>query len=119
MRSNQPIFRHLIATATMALMADAEDGSAVAAEGAEGAEGAVAAPAAPVKTRASFTQEQIAEIRSMRAERHPAGHDKEGQPVYSHAKLAAHFGTTAGSISQIVRNRTYKNPEYTPVNDGN
>lgn len=64
-------------------------------------------------TRAKFTPEQITEIRKLRAEK-----DEEGKPVWSHAKLAAKFGTGAGTISQIVRNRTYKDENYKPVNDG-
>lgn len=81
--------------------------------------GAAVADAAPAaaKARQTFSPEQIASIRAKRAEVHPEGHEKAGKPVYSHAKLADEFGTNAGTISMIVRNRTYKNPEYTPVND--
>lgn len=65
-----------------------------------------------------FTEDQIKEMRKLRAEVHPADHDKAGRPVWSHAKLAEKFNTTAGVVSQIVRNRTYKDTEYKPVNDG-
>lgn len=97
------------------LMSAATEGSA-AAEEAPVAE----APAAEVNRgpRQSFTDEQIKKIRSLRAEVHPAGDPKAGQPVYSHKKLADEFNTTAGVISQIVRNRTYKDPDYKPTNDG-
>ena len=72
----------------------------------------------PPRTRGVFTPEQIAEIRNLRAKKHPEGHDKAGSAVHSHKALGLRFGTTAGVISQIVRNRTYKNANYTPVNDG-
>lgn len=75
-------------------------------------------PANNGSARKSFTPEQIKEIRDLRAEKHPDGSEKAGQPVWSHKKLGDKFGTSAGVISQIVRNRTYKDPEYTPVNDG-
>lgn len=65
--------------------------------------------------RSGLTKEQIAEIRALRAETNPA----TGGPVHSHAVLATRFGTTPGSISQIVRNLTHKNPDYTPTHDGN
>lgn len=79
-------------------------------------EGAAAAATAP--KRSSFTADQIAQIRNLRAERHPDGHEKAGKPIYTHAALADMFGTKAGVISQIVRNRSHKDPNYVPVNDG-
>lgn len=63
--------------------------------------------------RAMFTPEQIKEIRDLRAERR-----EDGKPLHSHAALAKQFGTTAGAISHIVRNRTYVDGTYTPTNDG-
>lgn len=93
---------------------------AAIARSAEDEQGSAEAPAAaPAVGRKTFSVEQIAEIRALRAEVHPEGTDKAGKPVHSHAQLAKQFGTTPGSISQIVRNRTYKNPDYVPVNDGN
>lgn len=87
---------------------------------ADGAGAGVAeASAEATKTRNVFSQDQIDEIRSLRAEVHPEGHDKAGKPVWSHAKLADKFGTNAGTISMIVRNRTYKDPDYKPTNDNN
>lgn len=78
-----------------------------------------AAPAdAPATGRKKFTDEQVTEMRSLRALKHPEGHDKVGKPIHSHKALADQFGTAAGVISQIVRNRVYKNPDYVPVNDG-
>lgn len=77
-------------------------------------EAATAAEAAPAKSMGRFSPEQISEIRTMRAERS----EETGRPAWSHAKLAERFETTAGVISQIVRNRTYKDPNYTPTNDG-
>lgn len=76
-------------------------------------QGAPAAEAPKADARKKFSDDQIKEIRKLRAEKNDAG-----GPVHSHAKLADRFGTTAGVISQIVRNRTYKDPNYTPVNDG-
>jgi hypothetical protein len=120
---------------SMVAMAMAEAGRGVGEEAAEAqteapavdlmAPGPVEAPAvdlmAPgpvdkVVPRRSFNAEQITEIRALRAEKIVEG-EKAGSPVWSHAKLAAKFGTTAGVISQIVRNRTYKDPEYVMVND--
>ena len=63
--------------------------------------------------RAMFTPEQIKEIRALRAEKR-----EDGKPLHSHAALAKQFGTTAGAISHIVRNRTYVDKTYTPTNDG-
>jgi hypothetical protein len=63
--------------------------------------------------RGRFDEAQITKIRSMRAEK-----KEDGGPVHSHAALAAEFGTTAGVISQIVRNRSYTDANYKPVNDG-
>ena len=63
--------------------------------------------------RAMFTPEQIKEIRDLRAERR-----EDGKPLHTHAALAKQFGTTAGAISHIVRNRTYVDKTYTPTNDG-
>ena len=79
---------------------------------------ATAAPKPVSPNARRFTDEQITEMRALRAERHPEGHDKAGQPVWSHAKLAAKFDTKAGVVSHIVRNLTYKDPNYTPTNDG-
>jgi hypothetical protein len=73
-----------------------------------------ATPAAPKADAKRFSDAQITEIRSLRAQKNEAGTG----PEWSHAKLAAKFGTTAGVISQIVRNRTYKDANYKPVNDG-
>lgn len=89
--------------------ADKPSGPAAGAKGAEKTAGSGGA---------KFTDAQIKEMRNMRAERHPKGHAKEGKPVYSHAKLAEKFGTNAGTVSHIVRNRTYKDPAYKPTNDG-
>lgn len=61
-----------------------------------------------------FDDEQIAQIRADRAVSNDAG-----KPAYSHAALAKKYGTTAGVISQIVRNRSYKNENYVPTHDGN
>jgi len=66
---------------------------------------------ATIKSR--FTDEQIIDIRGKRALKNEAG---DG-PAHTHKALAEMFGTSAGVISQIVRNITYKDPEYTPVND--
>lgn len=88
-----------------------------AGEGAASAETAPAPAAEPAKS-GRFTPDQITEIRSLRALKHPDGTEKSGKPVHTHAGLAAMFNTTAGVISQIVRNRSHKDPNYTPVNDG-
>lgn len=72
------------------------------------------APANAEPKRIGLTKEQIAEVRALRAQTSEAG-----GPVHSHAALAKRFGTTPGSISQIVRNLTHKDPAYTPVHDGN
>lgn len=64
------------------------------------------------KSRGVFSKEQIAQIRELRAEK-----KEDGKPVHSHAALAAQFGTTAGVISHIVRNLSYRDEAYTPVND--
>jgi hypothetical protein len=61
-----------------------------------------------------FTDETIKEIRRLRALRDP----ETNAVLWSHAKLADKFECNAGQISQIVRNRSYKDPDYTPVNDG-
>jgi hypothetical protein len=60
-----------------------------------------------------FDDETIKEIRAKRAE----VDEETGKPVYTHGALAKEFGTSAGRISHIVRNMTYKDPDYTPVND--
>ena len=65
------------------------------------------------RSRKTFSKETIAQIRADRAQR-----TDDGRAVHSHAALAEKYGTTAGTISQIVRNRTYKDPDYSPVNDG-
>lgn len=67
-------------------------------------------PVLSMKNR--FTPDQVAEIRKLRAEV-----DEEGKPVWTHMKLALKYETSAGRISQIVRNITYTDPEYKPVND--
>ena len=74
-----------------------------------------AAPASESKLpgRKVFTDETIAEIRALRAEKR-----EDGKPMHSHAALAKRFDTTPGAISHIVRNRTYKDPNYVPTNDG-
>lgn len=80
---------------------------------------AAAAPATETASKSTrFTADQITQIRNLRAERHPDDSELKGKPLYTHAKLAEMFGTTAGVISQIVRNRSHKDPNYTPVNDG-
>lgn len=94
----------------------------------EGAAAAIKETAPEVKIKPSvqngdvmagrFTMEQIKEIRALRAMRYPEGHEKANQVCWSHKQLAEKFGTTPGVISHIVRNRTYKDPDYTPVNDG-
>jgi len=83
-------------------------------------ESQLAQPEAQVapSTRKKFSTEQINEMRGLRALSHPTGHQKAGKPIHSHKALADQFGTAAGVVSQIVRNRVYKNPNYTPVNDG-
>lgn len=73
------------------------------------------APADAGTKRIGLTPEQIAEVRALRA---LTKEDGSG-PVHSHMALAKRFGTTAGSISQIVRNMTHKDPSYTPTHDGN
>jgi hypothetical protein len=65
-----------------------------------------------------YTPEQVREIRQLRSLRHEEGTEKAGTPIWSHAKLAEKFDTNAGTISQIVRNRTYKDENYVPNNDG-
>lgn len=78
-------------------------------------EGATAEAPKEKKQRGQFSKEQVAEIRALRAET-----DAEtGKPVWSHAKLAERFDTKAGVISHIVRNLSYSDPDYTPVNDIN
>lgn len=64
------------------------------------------------KSRGIFSKEQVAEIRALRAEK-----KEDGKPVHSHAALATQFGTKAGVISHIVRNLSYRDEAYTPVND--
>lgn len=75
-------------------------------------EAATEAQEPKVDNRRKFSDEQIAEIRQLRAE-----NDEHGRPKYSHAALAKQFDTRAGVISQIVRNMTYKDPNYVPTND--
>lgn len=60
-----------------------------------------------------FTDDQITQIRELRAMKNEAG-----KAVHSHAALGKMFGVAPGVISQIVRNRTYIDKDYTPVNDG-
>lgn len=60
----------------------------------------------------NFTPEQVAEIRAKRAET-----NEDGKPVYSHLKLSEMFDTSPGTISLIVRNIRFKDPDYTPTND--
>ncbi len=81
----------------------------------EATTGEAAAPASEAKLpgRKVFTDETVAEIRALRAEKR-----EDGKPMHSHAALAKRFDTTPGAISHIVRNRTYKNPNYVPTNDG-
>ena len=59
-----------------------------------------------------FSDAIITEIRALRNER-----DAEGKTVWTHAALAENFGTQAGTISQIVRNRVYKDENYVARND--
>lgn len=59
-----------------------------------------------------FSDETIKAIRADRAER------VDDKIVYSHAALAKKYSTNPGTISQIVRNRAYKDPDYVPTNDG-
>lgn len=66
------------------------------------------------KGKGKFPPETIAAIRADRAKRDP----DTGKIVYSHLALAKKYNTVAGTISQIVRNRAYKDPNYVPVNDG-
>lgn len=105
----------------MIVMQAAGEGAAAAAA-AEG--GATAEQAKPAKEKKQtlqairFTDDQIKEIRSLRAMVYPAGHEFEGRVCWSHAALARKFNTNAGTISQIVRNRTYKDENYVPTNDG-
>lgn len=64
--------------------------------------------------RKKFTPEIISAIRADRALR-----DTETNKIlFSHAALATKYGTVPGTISQIVRNRAYKDTNYFPVNDG-
>lgn len=60
-----------------------------------------------------FSDETIKEIRELRAQ----VDSETGKPVYTHSALAEKFHTTAGRISHIVRNLTYTDPDYVPVND--
>lgn len=60
-----------------------------------------------------MSDETIAEIRKLRAMK-----DEAGKPIHTHGALGQKFGVGAGTISQIVRNRTYHDPNYKPVNDG-
>ena len=92
--------------------------TAMAFEAASEGAGAAAPAAEAAPKAARFTADQITQIRNLRAERHPDGNELAGKPMYTHAKLATMFNTTAGVISQIVRNRSHKDPNYTPVNDG-
>lgn len=55
----------------------------------------------------------VADIRAMRAKQ-----DSEGRPLHSHKAVADAYGTTPGIVSQICRNLSYVDPDYTPVNDG-
>lgn len=80
---------------------------------AAGAKPGEAAKKPPVATK-RFTDDQIKEIRDLRAQVDP----ETKKPTWSHAKLAAKFNTGAGTISQIVRNRTYTDEKYVAVNDG-
>lgn len=104
----------LITSMVMAAAVEAGAGDAKAADTAAAAE---VGPPVGAKNR-RLTDEQIKEIRALRALRHPDGHDKAGSPVWTHKALADKFGTQAGVISQIVRNRSHKDPDYKPVNDG-
>ncbi len=74
--------------------------------------------AEPKKANRRFSDDDIKKIRALRAEVQGEGDPKPGSPKWSHAKLAEKYGTTAGVISQIVRNRTYSDPNYKPTNDG-
>lgn len=70
------------------------------------------AAAAPKSGLKRFSEEQITEIRRLRALK-----GENGKAQYSHAALAKQFDTKPGVISHIVRNLTYQDPNYVPVND--
>lgn len=63
-------------------------------------------------SRHRFNSEEVARIRSLRAER-----KEDGKPAYSHNALAEMFSTKAGTISALVRNMSYYDPDYVPIND--
>lgn len=93
--------------------------SAIAMQAAgEGAAAPVAGEQNGTGMAARFTPDQIKEMRDLRAMRYPEGHEHAGKICWSHAALAKKFNTTPGVVSHIVRNRTYKDPDYVPVNDG-
>ena len=56
-----------------------------------------------------------AQIRTMRAIPHA---DDATKPANSHPVVGAAFGVSAGTVSQICRNLTFKDAAYTPVFDG-
>lgn len=60
-----------------------------------------------------FDEDTIKDIRAKRA----MVDEETGKPVWTHGALAAEFGTSSGRISHIVRNMTYRDPDYVPVND--
>lgn len=65
-------------------------------------------------SRGRLSDAQVKDIREKRSQK-----DENGKPVYSHNKLGEMFGMKAGTISQIVRNRSYYDPDYAPQNDPN
>lgn len=69
------------------------------------------------KSSGRIPMETINEIRNLRAQSYPEGHERAGSPVYSHKALGAKFGASPGAISHIVRNKTYRDPDYVPVHD--
>ena len=60
-----------------------------------------------------LSADDVAKIRALRAQQ-----DDEGRPKFSHGKIAEKFGTSAGIVSAIVRNLSYVDENYKPVNDG-
>lgn len=67
------------------------------------------------KSPRRFTPEEIKAIREMRA---IPRDDNPARPKHGHAEIAEKFGRSGQQISNIVRNISHVDPEYTPVFDG-
>lgn len=67
-----------------------------------------------VETQMKERAEWAAQIRALRNQ---TG-DEEGKSAWTHKALGLKFGVSAGVISQICRNMTYVDPNYTPRFDG-